>query len=140
MTSESGCWAQTIYWPFLHASTFGRGTSLNPVIKSPVYSSKDFDDVPLVDAAAVLADDGSLTIFALNRSINNHLDLSLDLRSFGAAVMKEHIVLHHDDIKAINTESTPDNVVPSPQPVSKCEMGKISVTLPALSWNVLRFS
>jgi alpha-L-arabinofuranosidase len=140
MTSESGCWAQTIYWPFLHASTFGRGISLNPVIKSPVYSSKDFDDVPLVDASATLADDGSLTIFALNRSMDNHLELSLDLRSFGQLVMKEHIVLHHDDIKAVNTETSPDNVVPFIQPIGKPDNGKFTVTLPALSWNVIRLS
>jgi alpha-N-arabinofuranosidase len=140
MTSESGCWAQTIYWPFLHASSYGRGLSLNLVIKSPVYSSKDFDAVPLIDASAILADDGSLTIFALNRSTDSHLELSLDLRSFGPLVMKEHIVLHHDDIKAINTEARPDNVAPSIKEVRKSEGGKFVVTLPALSWNVLRFS
>src|ERR1035437_9357176 len=37
MTSENGCWAQTIYWPFLHASLYGRGIALRPVINSPLY-------------------------------------------------------------------------------------------------------
>jgi alpha-N-arabinofuranosidase len=140
MTSATGCWAQTIYWPFLHASLYGRGTSLRPVIKSPVYSSTDFDDVPVIDSAAVQADDGSLTIFALNRSSDGDVELSLDLRSFGKLEFNEHILLHHDDIKAVNTETEPANVVPTAIPTGKAENGRYSVNLPALSWNVLRLT
>jgi alpha-N-arabinofuranosidase len=140
MTSATGCWAQTIYWPFLHASLYGRGTSIRPVIKSPVYSSTDFDDVPVIDSAAVQADDGSLTIFALNRSSDGDVELSLDLRSFGKLEFNEHILLHHDDIKAVNTETEPANVVPTAIPTGKAENGRYSVNLPALSWNVLRLT
>jgi len=140
MTSATGCWAQTIYWPYLHASLYGRGTSLRPVVKSPVYNSKDFDDVPVIDSAAVLADDGSLTIFALNRSIESNVELSLDLRSFEKLELKEHIVLHHDDIKAENTETEPGKVVPFVIQSGQSDKGRFTVNLPALSWNVLRFS
>jgi alpha-N-arabinofuranosidase len=140
MTSAKGCWAQTIYWPYLHASLYGRGISLRPVVKSPVYSSKDFDDVPVIDSAAVLADDGSLTIFVLNRSTESDVELSLDLRSFEKLELKEHIVLHHDDIKAENTESDPGKVVPFVKQSGQSDKGKFAVNLPPLSWNVLRFS
>ena len=140
MTSANGCWAQTIYWPYLHASNYGRGMSLQPVINSPVYSSNDFDDVPLVDASAVLADDGSLTIFALNRSAGSPVELSLDLRSFGKLRLVEHTVLHHDDIKAVNTETEPDTVTPSVLKLNSVDTEKPVISLPALSWNVLRFS
>ena len=27
-----GAWAQTIYWPFLHASKYGRGTALRALV------------------------------------------------------------------------------------------------------------
>jgi alpha-L-arabinofuranosidase len=140
MTSPTGCWAQTIYWPFLHASTLGRGTSLRPVIKSPVYSSKDFDDVPVIDAAAVQADDGSLTIFALNRSSDGDVELALNLRSFGSLEFSEHTMLHHDDIKAVNSEANPVNVVPIILPTQQANNGCVTVNVPALSWNVLRFA
>ncbi len=140
MTSANGCWAQTIYWPYLHASTYGRGTSLQPVIKSPVYSTTEFANVPLLDASAVQADDGTLSIFALNRSAGNPVELSLDLRSFGKMRLVEHTVLHHDDIKAVNTESKPDTVIPSVMKLNTAETDKPVVSLPALSWNVLRFS
>ncbi len=82
MTSQSGCWAQTIYWPFLHASQFGRGLALRPVINSPTYDCKDFEYVPLLDATAVLGEDGSLAVFAVNRSLQEDMELTCDLRAF----------------------------------------------------------
>ena len=141
MTSPTGCWAQTIYWPYKYTSLYGRGTSLLPVIKAPVYDSKDFNNVPLVDAAAVQGDDNSLTLFVLNRSEGSQIDLSCDLRSFGKLTLLEQIVLHHNDIKAINTESKPDEVTPVVlHPEIKTENGKMTLPVPALSWNVFRFS
>lgn len=140
MTSDRNCWAQTIYWPFTHASQYGRGTALRPVIKSPSYSSTNYDDVSLIDAVAVLGDNGSLNIFVLNRALNNDIELSCDLRAFGNVQFEEHIVLHHDDVKATNSEDEPNKVIPVVRKGHKVENGKISIPLPALSWNVLKFS
>jgi alpha-N-arabinofuranosidase len=140
MTSERGCWAQTIYWPFLHATQYGRGTALRPIIKAPLYSSTDYDDVPFIDAAAVLGDDGSLNMFVMNRSTDNDIELFCDLRAFGNIHFKEHIVLHHNDVKAVNSEDEPNEVTPVVHHDFESEDGKFSILLPALSWNVLKFS
>jgi len=133
-----GVWAQTIYWPMMHASKYGRGTSLRPVLSSPVYDCADYEKVPLVDAAATLGDDGSVTIFALNRDMTEDITLDCDLRAFPGLVSEEHIVLHHDDVKAVNTEEKPDEVAPVKGRKAKLEDGKMTVKLPALSWNVIR--
>jgi alpha-N-arabinofuranosidase len=140
MTSEKGCWAQTIYWPFMHASLYGRGIALRPIVNSPLYSSADFDDVPLLDATAVLGDDGSLTIFAVNRSSETDIKLTCDLRAFQSLKLVEHTVLHHDNVKAVNTEDSPNTVVPTVCKDYESDNGLISVQIPALSWNVLHFS
>ena len=134
-----GCWAQTIYWPFLHASKYGRGTSLLALVDSPVYSCADYDDVPLIDAAATLDDDGSVTVFCVNRDLTEDFALDIDLRAFGDLTLQEHILLHHDDVKAVNTEDNPENVVPGPGPGGITENGRAQIRVPALSWNVLRF-
>jgi alpha-N-arabinofuranosidase len=139
MTSEQGCWAQTIYWPFMHASQYGRGTALRPVIQAPFYSTTDFDDVSMIDAVAVMGDDSSLNIFILNRSIDNDIRLTCDLRAFGGVHFKEHRVLHHDDVKAINSEDRPNEVIPVVHNDYDSEQGGFSFLLPALSWNVLKF-
>ena len=133
-----GVWAQTIYWPFMHASKYGRGTALRPLVDSPVYDCSDYDAVPLVDATATLADDGSVTIFAVNRDLNEDIELSADLRAFGDLRVAEHIGLHHDDVKAVNTEDAPDTVSPAQGAPGTLDDGKFSVVLPRLSWNVIR--
>ena len=53
--------------------------------------------------------------------------------------MEEHIVLHHDDVHAVNTEEHPNTVVPANLPVNRVDGGKTGIVLPPLSWNVLRF-
>ena len=135
-----GVWAQTIFYPMMLASTYGRGTALRPLVSSPVYDCRDFEGVPLVDAAATLGEDGSLTVFAINRGMDEDIELSMDLRAFGSLKAAEHIVLHHDDVKAVNTEANPDNVKPAPGAPAAVDGGRASVILPALSWNVLKFT
>ena len=133
-----GVWAQTIYWPFLHASQYGRGTALRPVIESPFYACKAHDRVPCIDAAAVLHDNGDVTIFAVNRSQTDAIALTADLRAFGDLMLSEHIELHHDDVKAVNTEQNPNEVHPFLNTSGRVDGSRLEVTLDALSWNVIR--
>jgi len=133
-----GVWAQTIYWPLMHASHFGRGTALRPVVMGPAYDCTDYERVPYVDAAAVAHEDGGLTIFAINRSMEEDALLEGDLRGFGGLKVKEHIVLHHDDVKAVNTEDAPQNVSPRSDGGAKIEGGRLIAPLGSLSWNVIR--
>ena len=140
MTSKKGCWAQTIFWPFMHVSNYGRGTALCPIILAPQYSSVDFDNIPLIDSAAVLADDGGLTIFVLNRSLDESAGLTVDLRAFPDIKFLEHIELHHDNVKAENTEKAPNTVVPQVHHDCRSEGDQFVMNLRPLSWNVFRFS
>ena len=128
-----GAWCNTLYYPFMHASLYGRGISLRPIVDCPCYATKDFDQVPALDTAAVLGDDGALTVFALNRSPED-IALTLDTRAFGNLRLGEHILLQHDDLRAVNTEQAPDTV--RPRAVSS---RALPVKVPAYSWNVLRF-
>ena len=137
--SGGGCWAQTIYYPFLHASRYGRGTALRAVVDSPVYDCRDYEGVPVIDAAAVLGDDGGVTVFCVNRDLAEDCMLALDLRSFGDLRTRDHLLLHHDDVKAVNTEADPRQVCPSSLPTAAVDGGRAQIRLPALSWNVLRF-
>ena len=61
-----------------------------------------------------------------------------DLRAFGDLHVIEHSVLHHDDVKAVNTETAPDTVVPAAGDMGTMDGGKLQISLPALSWNVIR--
>lgn len=140
MTSEHDCWAQTIYWPFMQVSNYGRGQVLCPVIHSATYNSTEYESVPLLDAVAVLGDTGSLTVFALNRSLDEGMNLSCDLRAFGRLKLIEQTILHQDDVEATNTEGEPNTVAPVVNQKAEIVNGNIELHLPALSWNVFRFT
>lgn len=133
-----GAWAQTIYYPLMHASRYGRGTALRPIVDSPVYDCEDYEKVPVIDATATVDDDGNVTIFAVNRDMTEDVLLTCDLRAFGDLKIGEHIMLHHDDVKAVNSEANPDNVVPCNGAGGKIDNGKLEICLKALSWNVIR--
>lgn len=134
-----GCWAQTIFYPFMHASHYGRGTALKALVSSPTYACQDYDKVPYIDATATMGEDGSVTVFCVNRDMTEDFELEVDLRSFGELKPEEHILLHHDDVKAVNTEENPRNVAPCAGPGGVLKDGKAVIRIPALSWNVIRF-
>ncbi len=138
MTSKmGGAWAQTIFYPVMQASAMGRGISLMPRITCDKFDTKHYSDVPVVDAAAVLNEDDTVTVFAVNRDLSEDVALKLDLRAFGDMKVVSHSVMHHDDMKAINTESHPNEVVPFD--VACAKEGE-EIILPAASWNVIRLS
>ncbi len=133
-----GAWAQTIFWPFMHASTYGRGTALRPVVKSPTYDCADYENVPLVDATATMDEAGNVTIFAVNRCMDEDVQFTCDLRDFGEMTVAEHIELHHDDVLAVNTEERPNEVAPRAGDKGTLTGGRLEIPLRALSWNVIR--
>ncbi|TCM99040.1 alpha-N-arabinofuranosidase [Paenibacillus sp. BK033] len=140
MTETNGAiWLQTTYYPFLHASNFGRGTVLQAVISSPKYDSKDFTDVPYLEAISVHDEEqGLITVFAVNRHLEERMELSLDLRSFGEVSVIEHIVMESEDLKATNTKSNPRNVVPRAGGRTTADNGSVQAILGKASWNVIR--
>lgn len=141
MTNDNGgAWVQTIFYPLMHASRYGRGTALRPIVHSPVYDTKDFEEVPVVSSAATMAEDGSVTLFVVNRDLKEDVELTADLRAFGSMKISEHILLHHDDVHAVNTEVDPDQVKPVAGPGGVMDGGHLTVKLPALSWNVIRLT
>ena len=140
MTSDTGAWRQTIFYPYMHASIYGRGTALNTVVKVDTYESKH-GDAPYVDSVAIYDEEhGALTVFAVNKNLEEDIELNMDLRQFAGFELEEHILCTHDDLKAVNTEANPDNVKPVKYNGSKLEDGKLTSVLPKKSWNVIRFT
>lgn len=141
MTSDTGIWKQTIYYPFMHASNFGRGTVLKSIVNSPVYDSKNYCDVPYLDSAVVWNEENNeIVIFGVNKSFEEDMELACDLRQFGDVKIKEHIVLTHEDLKAENTEAAPDTVAPVLSGKDVTDNGMCTLILPKQSWNVIKIA
>ncbi|MDQ0192772.1 arabinosylfuranosidase ArfA [Paenibacillus wynnii] len=140
MTSKlGGTWRQTIFYPYMHTSVYGRGKALVPLINSPKYDSKEITDVPYLESVAVHNEElGEVTIFAVNRHLESELLFEIDLRSFGACTLIGHTVMESDDLKAANTEQQPDRVKPHNNGGAVVDGAKVTASLAKASWNVIR--
>lgn len=143
MTEEDGpAWRQSIFYPFLHASKYGRGIALECALRSSRHDTRDFTDVKDVESIAVYNDEaGELTIFAVNRDLEESILLESDLRAFGTWELKEHIVLENPDLFAVNSAAgekvAPKTVGDRTQLPGD---GTLVTRLAPASWNVLRFA
>ena len=133
MTDEKHAWAQTIYYPFMHASNFGRGEAVRVSIDCGTYDSAKHKAVPYLDSVAV-RNEHDLTVFVLNRNLEEPIEADITFEGLTLEDEAEHICLTGNDLKAVNTSENPENVVP----VSNSVTGTKFVFAPA-SWNVLRF-
>ena len=135
--NNGGCWVLPPYYSFLHYCMYGRGTSLETKVISDTYNSKDFLNVPYLDAQAVMGEGETINIFAINRSLDEELKLEVELRGFEDYRVEKYIVLTADDTKATNTEENPNNVIPKEKNDAKCTEGIVSTVLDKMSWNVI---
>jgi alpha-N-arabinofuranosidase len=139
MTEENGpAWKQTIFYPYMHASVFGRGKVLHSSIESPKYDSKNYTDVPFVDSVSVWNEEkDELTVFAVNRDGKNSILLETELPEFADYRVIEHIVLENSDRYAVNAAGR-ENVKPHDGGDSKLDGSVLSSVLGRMSWNVIR--
>ena len=140
MTEPNGgkTWLQTIYWPFYHAAQYGHGTVLRTAVSCPKYDSPNFTDVPYLESTVLLDEEqGVLTVFAVNRSLNDSLVLSADLAAFEGCSLIEHVTMYSGDP---NVTNGPDKQGVSPVRVAESGVtdNHLSAVLPPLSWNVVR--
>ena len=149
MTETGGpAWRQTIFWPFAQMSRLGRGKVLRAKVQSETYSASYYDPRGAQDLfypveapylkASVVADDTGVTLFLLNRNLDEGLTVSVDARGFGHLTVKEATELQHKDLKAINDKQNPLRVQPVPLKGIKTGDGTVSLELKPASWNVVR--
>ena len=155
ITTETGgpAWRQTIFWPFAHFSNLGRGRVLKANVRSATYAATYYDprgteqlyfpvpEVPYLKLAAVHDDEGgTLTLFALNRHLDEPMTLAVDARGFSGMAPSEAYTLQDDDLGAVNTKDRPDRVVPRTLAAIDIDGQTVSATLPPASWNVIRLN
>lgn len=140
MTEENGpSWKQTIFYPYLHASQYGRGTALQTALRSSKHDTKDFTDVTDVQTAAVYNEEaGELTLFAVNRSVTEDVTLEADVRSFPQAVLLEHLVLEHEDYQQVNSCAAQAVCPITVGDRDVLDNGMLQSKLTKSSWNVIR--
>lgn len=139
MTEPGGpAWRQTTFYPFALTARHGRGRVLRVAMQSPSHDTAQYGTVPLLQSTAVLGDDGSLTLFAVNRDVTRPMSLVADLRQVPVTGPVEHVYLADPDRHACNTLEHPNRVTPRQGGTVKLDDGTLHAELPPLSWNMIQ--
>ena len=83
---------------------------------------------------------GSLTLFALNRSLDEALPLEVTARGFSGLAVAQALALHDRDLDAANTRDEPERIKPAPLEGVALEGDRLRALLPPASWNVIRLA
>ena len=149
MTQTGGpAWRQTIFWPFADFSNLGRGNVLRATVDSPTYAASYFDPRGTVDAyyplptvpylkLAAVHDEKTLTLFCLNRNLQEPLTVEVDTKGFAGLKVTSAHQLCDNDLTALNTRDQPDRIKPAPLKDVDVKGTNLRATLAPASWNVV---
>ena len=92
-----------------------------------------------MNAVAVRCADGSLAVFAVNRSLESTAEFEVKLQDGAAPASVEAQTLHDDDLFAANTLDDQNRVTPhaNESAAYDAETGTVRVSLPPVSWTAL---
>ena len=107
---------------------------------SPAFNTKNFGDVAALHSVAVANEDGSITVFAVNRDLDNPLTLEIDAASLPAFDAVTCSTLTDEDPDAKNTLADQTRVAPVANEDITVKDGVIAIELPAMSWNTIRIA
>ncbi len=137
MTDKQSAWAQTIFYPYLHASRMARGTVLQTQVRCPAYESR-FGDAPFLDAVVIEnSEKKTLTLLAVNKDLEEDMEITMDLRQYPNLQAARQLVMTGPDLKAANTSGQPRRVVPTEAISAVVSDGSLKAVLKAKSWNVI---
>ncbi|MBP2703024.1 alpha-N-arabinofuranosidase [Microbispora sp. RL4-1S] len=138
MTEPGGrVWRQTTFHPFAQAARYASGEVLRVESLSPVHETAAYGEVPLLHTVATRGDEGTV-LFAVNRSVEESLELEIDARALGDVRIAEVSTLGGADPYARNTADDPTRVTPRPNTDHRSD--PLRVVLPPVSWNVIRLT
>ncbi|MBE5767898.1 MAG: alpha-N-arabinofuranosidase [Clostridiales bacterium] len=138
MTQPGGkVWAQTIFYPYMYGSMRGRGSAMRAIVKCGSYEKSYAKEIPYLETSVIHNEEKrELVVFAVNRSMEEDMEVDLWFENFGDCVASEHIQLYCDDMLAVNTEEE-EKVAPITVDVENTSGTKHTVTLKKHSWNMV---
>ena len=137
-TSAEGLLKQTTHFPLVMFSRYASGVALDAVVESPTYETKLFGEMPLLDVSASLDEEsGRAAVFLVNRSLEGPLNVDIVWREGQPKAVEAAYQLLGSGPKAVNTFSNPNAVTLKPVQVGPVVNGRLSVTLPPLSFTTI---
>ncbi len=134
-----GIFKQTIFYPFQHLSTYGKGASLKPIVESPKYDCKEFTDVPYLESIATYDEENDeMTVFCVNKSQDEGAVIDINLLDFDGFAPVEFISMDGHSKYDVNGIDNPF-VKPHNNELPLVDGKTVTLDIKPFSWNVLRF-
>jgi len=139
MTEPGGpAWRQTTFFPFAITSRLAVGDALEVRLTGDTYTTALYGEVPLVDAVATHDPaTGRSAVFLVNRSLTEATTVTVDVARLGAVAVLETHTLADDDIYAANTLADRERVGVGPNGSAAVAEGRLTVSLPPVSWTAV---
>ena len=129
---------QSIFHVFEMFSRRRNGVSLRLAVEGPTYQGRTNGLARQVDVSAILGE-GMLHVFAVNRSVTEPAELSIDLAGAAMAELDAAEIVCGSDPKAANSYETPDAVSPRAFDDVAVANGAATVKLPPLAFAAMTF-
>jgi len=141
MTNANGLYRQTIYYPYNWALHYARGAALDVLVEpGPSYEVPGYGQVPYLDVAGTLnPDDGTVSLFVLNRDLTKSHQLELNWEAKAGSRLLASYVLTGSDLKAVNGFDAPQRVAPQAAEKPITSGGVTKVELPPRSYSVYQW-
>ncbi|PWU00752.1 MAG: alpha-N-arabinofuranosidase [Terriglobia bacterium] len=101
-TDEKRMFLQTIYYPLALFANNTKGKALELLVKSPVYPSRTFGEVPHLDSSAAI-DNGTLIVNVVNRHPDQRVETDIELQDKQFTRTVEVAEVNAPDIKTENS-------------------------------------
>jgi len=148
MAEKGGrAWKQTIFYPQYYTSKYGRGEVLQQVTDCPTYDADVaqhqgcevfLKGIPYLASTVIHnADRGELVILAVNRNLNEPMELMLNVAGLSLGSVVEALEIANPDLGAVNSADV-EAVKPARHDRISLSKSSLRAELAAASWNMIR--
>lgn len=138
LTTTDKLLKQSTFYPLVYFSNHASGAALDVLTQSPLQSTKQYGDVPLLDVSASFdVATGKHAVFLVNRSQTQAVPTEIVWQSAAPRRMVSVYQMAGADAKAANSFEKPNVLAPTALPAMAVVDNKVGLTLPPLSFTVL---
>jgi alpha-N-arabinofuranosidase len=141
LTTRDSLLKQTIYYPLKLFSNLASGNALDVSVKAPLYETRQFGDMPLLDVSASYNEaTGAHAVFIVNRSQTKSTPVELYWQDVKPSSIKAAYQIAGTDPKAINSFDNPYQIVTTDIDAPAIQDDCAAILLPPLSFTALELS
>jgi alpha-L-arabinofuranosidase len=143
LTTTDGMLKQSIFYPLEQFSRHASGNSLDALVKVAGYETERFGEMPLLDVSASYDEASDAqgqargAAFLVNRSLDQALEVEINWQGVAPTQVTGAWQMSGNDPKAANSFENPNQVVSSPISGVTVKDGRITLTVPPLSFTTI---